>query len=83
MQILDVSGCLASYMTVALSPTYITMEMVAKMFPSIHLIFIEGQPPSSVETIVAARQLSGRPVTVVQSKAELDNMLKSYTTVSE
>lgn len=57
--------------------------MAAKMFPSIHLIFIEGQPPSSLETIVAARRLSGRPVTVVQSKAELENLLKSYMTLSE
>jgi hypothetical protein len=81
MKILDVSGRLAE--PVAMELKRITMEMVAGVFPSLRLIFIEGQPASSVETIVAARRLPDRPVTFVETKAEFEEMLKFYATVSE
>jgi hypothetical protein len=81
MQILDVSGQLAEPVAIALKR--ITTETVSGVFPSLHLIFIEDQPVSSVETIVAARRHSDRPVTFVETKAEFDKILKFDATVSE
>jgi hypothetical protein len=81
MQTLDVSGCLAEYVAIALQE--ITTEMVAEVFPSLRLIFFEDKPASSVETIVAARRLSDRPVTFVETKAEFEKILQSFMTVSK
>jgi hypothetical protein len=81
MQILDVSGQLAVFIATALER--ITTAMVIQIFPSLDLIFIEDQPASSVQTIVAACQLSGRPVTFVETRAEFKKVLRSYTTVWE
>jgi len=53
----------------------ITEEMVAEVFPSLDLICLESQPASSVEKFVAARRLSGRPVTVVNNRAEFNQRL--------
>ena len=59
------------------------MEMVLKVFPSLRLIFLQDKPASSVETIVAARRLSDRPVTFVETKAEFEKILQSFMTISE
>ena len=77
MKILDVSGLLAMYVAPALED--ITMEMVAEVFPSLHLIFLEGEPASSVEMIVTAHALSDPPVTFIETKAELEKILKPWT----
>ena len=81
MRILDVSGVLAMFVAIALED--VTTEMVAEVFPSLHLIFLEREAASSVETIVAACRLSDRPVTFVETKAEFERILESYMTVSE
>jgi hypothetical protein len=67
---LHVSQDLAEYIAVALEDT--ARGMFTESLPSLDLIYLEGQPASSVEKFVAARQLSGRPVTVVHTKAEFD-----------
>ena len=81
MQILDVSGYLSNYVALALKD--ITMERVPEVFPSLRLIFLEGKPASSVETIITSRRFSDRPVTFVETKAEFEKILQSYMTVSE
>ena len=52
-------------------------EMAAEVLPSLDLICLEGQPSSSVEKFVSTRQLSGRPVTVVDSKTKFNDRLES------
>ena len=79
-QILDVSGFLPTLVAHALED--ITTEMVSEAFPSLRLIFLEDELSSSVETLIAARRLSDRPVTFVETKAEFKKILKSYMTVS-
>ena len=54
-------------------------DMVAEVLPSLDLIRLQGQPGSSIKKFIAARQLSGRPVTVIKRKREFDERLKSYT----
>jgi len=44
--------------------------MVAEVFPSLDLIFLEDQPASSIEEFVASRWLSDHPVTVVDTETE-------------
>ena len=53
-------------------------HMVDGAFPSLDLIFLDGQPASSVEKFVASRKFSGRPVTVVDTETEFDERVKSY-----
>jgi hypothetical protein len=73
---LHVSQELASHVALALED--ITAEMVAEALPSLDLIYLAGQPASSVEEFVTARKLSGRPVTVVGTKTEFNNRLEPY-----
>ena len=73
---LHVSQELAGHVSLALED--ITGEMVAEALPSLDLIYLAGKPTSSVENFVAARKLSGRPVTVVSTKTEFNNRLESY-----
>ena len=75
---LCVNRLLAGIIAVALEG--MTVEMSAKVLPSLDLIFLEGQRASSIERFIAARQLSGHSVTVVDTKAEFDERLKSYIT---
>ena len=72
MQTMHVSQALAEHIALALE------YMVAGAFPSLDLIFLEGQPASSVESFLAARKFSGRPVTVVDTETEFDEKVKSY-----
>ena len=81
MQILDVSGRLAEHVAIALKE--ITTEMVAEVFPSLRLIFLQDESASSVETIVASRRFSDRPVTFAETKVKFEKILQSYMTVSE
>ncbi|KAH9161767.1 hypothetical protein EDB89DRAFT_2155897 [Lactarius sanguifluus] len=53
-------------------------QMVTEVLPALSLLYLENQPASSVETFIAVRQDSGRPVTIVNQKAEFDTKLQSY-----
>jgi len=63
---------------IALALEGVTTEMVAEVLPVLDLIYLDGQPVSSVEKFLAARQLSGHPVTVVDTEAEFYERVKSY-----
>jgi len=76
VQTLYVSQELAGH--VALGLEQITGEMVAEVLPSLDLICLTDQPAVSLEKFVTTRKLSGRAVTLVDTKAEFDERLKSY-----
>ena len=63
---------------VALELENIARGMYAGPLPSFDLICFEPQPTPSIPNFVAARQLSGRPVTIIDTEAELDERLKCY-----
>ena len=65
---------------IALALEGIAVEMIAEVLPSLDLIYLAGQRASSIEGFIAARQLSGCSVTVVNTMAEFDERLKSYIT---
>lgn len=79
VQTLHVSQGLAGRLAVALED--MLEGMFAESLPSLDLIYLEGQPASSLEKFVAARQLSDRIVTVVHTKAEYDERLRSMKRV--
>ena len=76
VRMLHVSHRLAGLVALALED--IALETVAEVLPSLDLIYFEGQPASSIEKFVAARQLSGCPVTVTETEKEFYERLKSY-----
>ena len=63
---------------IALELEYFTWVMFPGSLPSLDLICLEGQSASSIQNFVAARQLSGYPVTVINTKAEFDERLTCY-----
>ncbi|KAH8983314.1 hypothetical protein EDB86DRAFT_2833981 [Lactarius hatsudake] len=71
-----VSQGLAGHVALALED--ITGGMVDEVLPSLDLIYLEDQPTSSIEKLVAARRLSGLPVTVVDTETEFNQRLESY-----
>ena len=73
---LHVSQELAGHVALALE--HLRFEAVAQTPPSLDLIYLAGQPASSIEKFVSACQLSGRPVTVVETQTEFDAKLKSH-----
>ncbi|KAH9005761.1 hypothetical protein EDB86DRAFT_3239822 [Lactarius hatsudake] len=79
VQTLHVSRVLAGHVAAALED--ITGEMAAEVFPSLDLIYLAGHPTSTIRNFIAARQLSDRPITVVNTKTEFNERLKSYTWV--
>ena len=79
VQTLHVSQGLAGPLAVALED--MLEGMFAESLPSLDLIYLEDQPASSLEKFVAARQLSDRIVTVVHTKAEYDERLRSMKRV--
>jgi hypothetical protein len=78
VQTLHVSQELAGHVALALEDTTGTAEMVDEALPSLNLIRVVGQPASSIEKFITARQLSGCPVTVIDTEAEFDKRLGSY-----
>ncbi|KAH9170323.1 hypothetical protein EDB89DRAFT_2072154 [Lactarius sanguifluus] len=76
MQTLHVSQELAAH--VALSLEDITGAMITEVLPSLDSICLAGQPASSINKFVAARQLSDRPVTVINTRTAFDERLRSY-----
>jgi hypothetical protein len=73
VQRLSVSWELAGHVALALQD--ITGDMVAEVLPSLNSIDLDGQPASSIEKFITARQLSGRPVTHVDKRADFNPML--------
>ena len=73
---LHVSHRLARLVALALED--IALETVAEVLSSLDLICFEGRPASSIEKFVAARQLSGCPVTVIETEKEFYERVKSY-----
>jgi len=73
---LHVSRKLARHMTLALED--IAWGISAGVLPSLGLIWLGGQRESSIQKFVAARRLSGHPVTVVSVKKEFNKRLESY-----
>ena len=76
IQTLHVSQELAGHVALALEDT--TAELADEVLPSLNLIRVVGQPASSIEKFIASRQLSGRPVTFIDTEAEFDKRLESY-----
>jgi len=76
VQTLHLSRVLAGHVALALNG--IEGEIVDEVLPSLDLIRVVDQPTSSIEKFIAARQLSGRPVTVIDTEAEFDERLQSY-----
>ncbi len=64
--------------SVALALEDITEDIAAEMLPALDSVFLVGQPVSSVDEFVAVRQLSGLPVTVVDTETEFDERLRSH-----
>ena len=63
---------------IALELEVIAEGMFAEPLPSFDLIYFEHQPTPSIPKFVAARQLSGRPVTIIDTDAEFNERLKCY-----
>jgi hypothetical protein len=57
---------------------FFTGEVVAEALPSIDLIYLEDQQVSPLEKFTTVRQLSGRPVTVVETVKEFYQQLERY-----
>ena len=76
---LQVSYELAGHVALALED--IAWETVAEVLPSLDLIYLAGQPVSSIEKFVAARRLSDRPITVVETQTAFDEKLGSYVSI--
>ena len=71
---LHLSGGVAAYIVSALEATN---DMVAEVLPALDLIWLEEEgnqesdrPVGSIEGFLSLRQLSGRPVTVVDTEDE-------------
>lgn len=73
---LHVSQYLAGKIALALED--IAGETASEILPDLDLICLDGQPVSRVEKFLAARQLSGHPVAVIDTEAEFDERVKSY-----
>ena len=76
VQVLSLNGHFASCFARRLES--ITGEMVAEALSSLDLIYLEGQPTSSIQKFVDVRQLSGRPVSVADTEEEFDERFKDY-----
>ena len=76
VQVLYLSREVARYLARALES--MTGEMVAEALSSLHSIYLEDQPISSIEKFVAVRRLSGRPVTVIDTATKFAPKLKCY-----
>ncbi|KAH8980448.1 hypothetical protein EDB86DRAFT_2980203 [Lactarius hatsudake] len=78
MKTLCVSPDLAESVALTLEDIARDPEMAAEVLPALELIFLGGQPVSFINNFVAVRQLSGLPVTIVDTETEFDERLKSY-----
>ena len=76
VQTLYVSQELAGRVALALEAT--TAAMADEVLPSLNLIHVVGRPASSIEKFIAARQLCGCPVTIIDTESEFDERVESY-----
>ena len=76
VQTLHVSRCLAVFVALALEHVTQDSVMVVEVLPVLDLICLDGQPVSCVEKFLAARQLAGHPITIVQTEAEFDRRIR-------
>ena len=76
VQLLHVSKEIAG--NVALALEGISGDAVAEALPSLDVIYLMGLPASSIKKFLAARQLSGRPVTVIDTDDEFRQRVKSH-----
>ena len=58
--------------------TYLNGEMITQVLPALKLLYFGDQPTPSLDRFLAARRDSGHPVTIVQTKEEFEDKLKSY-----
>jgi hypothetical protein len=75
VQTLRVSGEIAGHVALALEDVT-TTEMVAEVLPFLDSICLTGQRASYIKNFVAARQLSGRPVTVVNPEIDHEALVR-------
>ena len=75
VQTLHVSRELAGHVALALED--VTEEIAAEVLPALNSIRLVGQLTSSVDKFVAVRRLSGRPVTVVNTRMEMKSGLNT------
>ena len=61
-------------------------EMITEVMPALHLLWLdeeeereEDEPVESIERFLSLRQLSGRPVTVVNTEDEFNELLNENT----
>ncbi|KAH8982467.1 hypothetical protein EDB86DRAFT_2834355 [Lactarius hatsudake] len=73
---LHVSGEFAGLVALVLDD--ITGDMVAEVLPFLDLIYLDGQPVSSVGRFLAARQLSDHRVTIINTEVGFYQRVKSY-----
>ena len=78
VQTLRVSRELAGHVALALED--ITAGMVGEVLPFLDSICLVGQPASSIKKFVVARQLSGRPVTVVSPEMDHEALVHDLRT---
>ena len=76
VQTLNVSHDLSGHVALALEN--IARGTVTEVLPSLDLVYLAGQPASSIEKFVSARRLSDCSVTVVETQTEFNEKLKSY-----
>ena len=78
---LRVSSEVSGLVAVALEDYAEDIIMVTEMLPYLDLICLEAQPvPSAVDKFITVRRAAGRPLTVVDTKSEFDEILKSSYT---
>ncbi|KAN0135580.1 hypothetical protein V8E53_006471 [Lactarius tabidus] len=76
LRTLEVSGKLTE--DIAYTLERIAEEMDADVLPVLDSIHIGDQPVSCIEKFLAVRRLSGRPVTIVETRAEFNERVESY-----
>ncbi|KAH9037710.1 hypothetical protein EDB84DRAFT_1577534 [Lactarius hengduanensis] len=83
VETLHLSGGVAAYITSALEDGADSEEMTTNVFPALHLIWLGettnfyedsdcDEPVGPIERFLSSRQLSGRPVTVVDTEGEFN-----------
>ena len=76
VQTLHVSQRIAGHVALVLED--ISRDTGAQVLPILNLLYLAGQPASSIDKFVAARRLYDRPVTVIETEAEFVQKLKRY-----
>ncbi|KAH8980978.1 hypothetical protein EDB86DRAFT_3247814 [Lactarius hatsudake] len=83
VETLHLSGGVAAYIVSALEGAAISEEMVTNVFPELHLIWLDemeneacDEPVGSIERFLAMRELTGFPVTLVDTEDEFDRMFQ-------